>query len=148
MRRLFGFLLVGALLMLPASSFAQNAPQKTLLSGDLVVLAYAVNPDKTADYDQVIAKVKDALMKSEKPEAKQQLAGWKVMRAAKPQPDGSILYVHVINPVPDADYSLTNIVYDVVKDPGEQRAFFDLYRGALKQALFGIEGSVTADLSK
>ena len=146
MRPLFGFLLAGALILLVhGTAYAQT---KQTYTGDLVVLAYAVNPDKTGDYDQVVAKVKDALMKSEKPEAKQQLVGWRVMRAAKPQPDGSILYVHVINPVPDADYSLTNIVYDVVKDPAEQKAFFELYRGALKAALFGIEGSVTADLSK
>ncbi len=146
MRRLFGFVLAGALIILGhGTAYAQN---KQMYTGDIVVLAYAVNADKTADYDQVMAKVKDALMKSEKPEAKQQLAGWKVMRAAKPQPDGSILYVHIINPVKDADYSLTNIVYDVVKDPAEQKAFFELYRGALKAALFGIEGAVTADLSK
>jgi hypothetical protein len=153
MRRLFGFILAGALIMLPAFSvdgtaLAQSAPTKLTFTGDLVVMAYTINADKTADYDKVIAKVKEALMKSEKPEAKQQLAGWKVMKAAMPQPDGSILYIHVINPVPDADYTLTNIVYDVFKDPSEQKAFFELYRGALKQALFSIQGPVVADLSK
>jgi hypothetical protein len=36
-----------------------------------------INPDKTADYEKVIATLKDTLSKSEAPEAKQQLAGWK-----------------------------------------------------------------------
>jgi hypothetical protein len=154
MRRLFGFLLAGALMMLPAFSvdgtaLAQSAPQKTLYTGDMVLVAYTVNADKTADYEQVIAQLKDALVKSDKPEAKQQLAGWKIMKSAMAQPDGSVVYVHVINPVvPDADYSITNIVYNVVKDPGEQKAFFDKYRGALKAALFQINGPITADLSK
>lgn len=153
MRRLFGFLLAGALLMLPAFShggtaLAQTAPQKTTYTGDMVLVAYAVNADKTADYEQVIAQLKDALTKSAKPEAKQQLAGWKVMKNAMAQPDGSFVYVHVINPVvPDADYSITNIVYEVVKDAGEQKAFFEKYRGALKAAMFQLSGPITADLS-
>jgi hypothetical protein len=154
MRRLFGFLLAGALIVLPAFSvhgtaLAQSAPQKQTFTGDMVLLAYAVNADKTADYEKVIAQLKDALTKSEKPDAKQQLAGWKVMKNAMPQPDGSIVYIHVINPVvKDADYSITNLVYDVVKDPGEQKAFYELYRGAMKAALFIIQGPVAADLSK
>ena len=155
MRRLFGFVLAGALMMLPAFSqghgtaHAQQAPQKTLYTGDMVLVAYTVNADKTGDYEQVIGQLKDALSKSEKPEAKQQLAGWKIMKSAMAQPDGSVVYIHVINPVvPDADYSITNIVYDVVKDPAEQKAFFDKYRGALKAALFQISGPITADLSK
>ena len=57
--------------------------------------------------------------------------------------------MHVITPVvKDADYSITNLVYEVVKDPAEQKVFYDLYRGALKQALFVIQGPVTADFSK
>ena len=156
MRRLFGLIAAGAIVLLPAFSqgygttvFAQDAPQKTTFTGDMVVWAFAVNPDKTADYDQVVAKLKDALSKSERPEAKQQLAGWKVMKNTAAQPDGSILYVHVINPVvPGADYSIVNIVYEVFKDPAEQVAFYDAYRGALKAALFLIQGPVTSDFSK
>jgi len=54
----------------------------------------------------------------------------------------------VITPVKDADYSITNLVYEVVKDPMEQKAFYELYRGALQKALFVIQGPVTADFSK
>jgi hypothetical protein len=64
------------------------------------------------------------------------------------QPDGSPLYVHIITPVKDADYSITNLVYEVVKDPAEQKAFFELYRGALQKPLFVIQGPVTSDFSK
>lgn len=156
MRRLSGFVMAGATLLLPAftqSSFAQQAaappPQKTTYSGDVAILAYAVNPDKTGDYEKVVAQVKESLSKSSRPEAKQQLAGWKIMKNAAAQPDGSILYVHVINPVVrDADYSITNIVYDTVTDPMERINFYNLYRGALKSALFVIQGPLTADLSK
>jgi hypothetical protein len=152
MRRLSGVLLAGAVLILPAfsqSAFAQAAPQKTTYTGDLVLAAYVVNADKVADYEKVIATLKDSLSKSPRPEAKQQLAGWKIVKNSANQPDGSALYVHVITPVvKDADYSITNLVYEVVKDPAEQKVFYDLYRGALKQALFVIQGPVTADFSK
>ena len=155
MRRLFGLLVAGAIMLLPAFSqvhgtvFAQAAPQKTTFTGDVAVWAFAVNADKTAEYDQVVAKLKDALSKSERPEAKQQLAGWKVMKNAAPQPDGSVLYVHVISPVVrDADYSIVNIVYEAFKDPAEQKAFYDAYRGALKSALFLIQGPMISDFSK
>jgi hypothetical protein len=83
MRRLSGVLLAGAILLLPAFSqhaLAQSAPQKTTYTGDVVIAAYVVNAGKEADYEKVIATLKDSLAKSPKPEAKQQLAGWKVIK--------------------------------------------------------------------
>jgi len=155
MRRLSGVLLACAMVVLPAFShghgdlLAQTAPQKTLFTGDVVIQAFAINPDKTADYEQVIAKLKDALSKSEAPEAKEQLAGWKVIKNATPNPDGSIVYIHIISPVvKNADYSLMNNIYNVVKDPAEQKAVYDSYRAALKQPLFVIQGPLVLDLSK
>ena len=171
MRRLSGVVMAGAILMLPAFSHPasaqdaaagqpaaqqpaqqqtqEQAPQKTTYTGDMVIAAYAINSDKIAEYDQVIATLKDSLSKSMRPEAKQQLAGWKIMKNSAPQPDGSTLYVHVISPVvPDADYSITNLVYEVVTDPMERLNFYNTYRAALKQALFVIQGPITVDLAK
>lgn len=150
MRRLSGVLLAGAILILPAFSqtaFAQ-AGQKTTYTGDMVIAAYVVNAGKEADYEKVIATLKDSLSKSPRPEAKQQLAGWKVIKNSMNQPDGSPLYLHVITPVKDADYSITNLVYEVVKDPAEQKTFYDLYRGALQKPLFVIQGPVVSDFAK
>ena len=155
MRRLSGVLLACAMFLIPAFShghgdlFAQSPPPKTTFTGDVAILAYAINPDKTAEYDKVIAALKDALSKSEAPEAKQQLAGWKVIKNAMPNPDGTIVYIHIISPVvKDADYSIMNNIYAGVKDPAQQKSIFDLYRGAMKQALFVIQGPLVADLSK
>jgi hypothetical protein len=149
MRRLSGVLLAGAMLIGPQLSqnaFAQGA--KTTYTGDVVIAAYVINADKIADYEKVVATLKDSLAKSSRPEAKQQLAGWKVIKNAMNQPDGSPLYLHIITPVKDADYSITNLVYEVVKDPAEQKAFYELYRGALQKPLFVIQGSMTSDFSK
>ena len=152
MRRLSGVLLAGAILMLPAltqNAFAQaTPPQKTTYSGDVVLVAYAINADKVGDYEKVLATLKDALTKSTKPEAKQQLAGWKIIKNAMPQPDGTIVYVHVITVVKDADYSITNLVYEAVTDPMERTNFFNMYKGALNKPLFAIQGPLVLDFSK
>jgi hypothetical protein len=129
--------------------FAQAAPNKTTFTGDIVVMAFAINPDKTADYEKVIAQLKGALSKSEAPEAKEQLAGWKIIKNAMPNPDGSIVYIHIISPVvKGADYSVMNNIYAAVKDPAEQKAVFEMYRAAMKAPLFVIQGPMVADLSK
>src|SRR5688572_29496613 len=116
MRRLSGVLLAGAILLLPAlSTNAQAgqaaAPQKFTMEGDLALWSVSIRPDKTADYEQILTKVKDALTKSQAPEAKQQLAGWKVIKATKPMPDGNIIYTHVITPAPGADYNILQVLY-------------------------------------
>ena len=156
MRRLSGLVLAGAMLMLPAFSLsghaqeaaAQPAPQKTTYDADAVIVMYAVNPGKDADYEQVIAKLKDALNKSTAPEAKQQLAGWKVVKSQNSlTKDTSSTYIHIISPVvKGADYSIVNIVYAVSTDD-EKRAFYDLYKGALKGALSQINMNELASSS-
>ena len=145
MRRLSGMVVAGALLILPA--FAMNghaqetaaqaaAPPKTTYDADAVIVMYAVNPGKDADYEQVIAKLREALGKSTFPQAKQQLEGWKVVKSQKSLTnDTSSTYIHIISPVvKGADYNITAIVYAVSSDD-EKRAFYDLYKGALKGAL-------------
>jgi hypothetical protein len=153
MRRLSGVLLAGAILLLSALSQSalaaqQAAPQKFTLEGDLALWSVSIRPDKTADYEQVLNRVKEALTKSEAPEAKQQLAGWKVIKAAKPMPDGNIIYTHVITPVPGADYNILQVLYATFTDPTEQKNLYDLYRGAFVGNLGISSGTVAVDLSK
>ena len=152
MRRPFGSLLAAALVTLLCVQHAQAqqaaAPQKLTFTGDVVLWAFTVPPDKTAEYEQVLAKLKAALQKLDTPEAKQQLAGWKVIKNSQPQGDGSILYIHVINPVKDADYSITNIVYAAFTDNKERTAFYELYKGSVKANFFTIQAQMVTDFSK
>jgi hypothetical protein len=154
MRRLFGVVLAGAILILPAfsqSAFAQQAaaaPQKFTLEGDVALWSVAIKADKTADYEQVLAKLKEALAKSEKPEAKQQLAGWRVMQGVKNPQTGDIIYTHIITPVPGADYTIMTNIYDAFPDPMVRQQVYDLYRGAFSQNLGVNSGKIVADFSK
>jgi hypothetical protein len=145
-------LLAGAILVLPAftnAAFAQAAPPpKFTIEGDMAVLMVAVNAAKTADYEQVLNKLKEVLSKSEAPEAKQQAAGWKIVKTLKPQADGTIIYMHIINPVAGADYSVLQSIYAVVKDPAEQKALYDLYVGAGSKNLSLLNGTIAVDLGK
>jgi len=150
MRRLSGVVLAGALLLLPA--FSQNmgvhAQQKLTMDGDLALLSVAIRPDKTGDYEKILMKVKEALTKSTAPEAKQQLAGWKVVKGLKPLPDGNVIYTHVITPVPGADYNILQVLYATFTDPAEQKELYELYRGAFAQNLGLSSNSMAVDLAK
>jgi hypothetical protein len=153
MRRLFGVLLAGAILVMPAlsprSGAVQAQAQKLTFDGDAVIWMVSVKPDKTADFEAVMAALKDALAKSPEADAKAQAAGWKVVKGVKPQADGTIIYAHVINPViKGADYGVMANIYAVVKDPAEQTALFNKYRDSFGANLMQMPLSSVLDFSK
>src|SRR4051812_4692621 len=83
----------------PAAQAADpNAMPCSLAADGALVLNY-IKADKTEDFEEVVGKVREALTKSEKPERKAQAAGWKIYKAAEPGPQGSVLYVWVVDPV-------------------------------------------------
>jgi hypothetical protein len=151
MRRLSGMIVTGALVVLPAffqghaghtAQVAAQAAQKLTFEGDTALWTVAIKPDKTADFESLMTKVKE-------PERKQQAAGWKVVKAPKALPDGNIPYVHVISPVvKDADYTIMAILYEAITDPAEQRALYELYRGAFAANLGAGAYTAVVDLSK
>jgi len=132
----------------PAAAQPAPAKQTVTFDTDVVLWAFQVKADKTADYDKAMEKLKAALQKITRPEAKQQLAGWKIIKNSTPQGDGSILYVHVLSPViKGADYSILNLVYEAFTDYKEQKEFYELYSGAVLKPYFAIQGPTT-DFSK
>ena len=91
------------------SPAAQATPAKSpyVFAADAAAILNFVKADKTADFEMIIGKLKDALAKSDKPERKQQAAGWKVFKAAEAGPGGSVIYVSLMDPVvKGADYSV------------------------------------------
>ena len=64
-------------------SHAAAAPSPFVFPGDAGVILNFVKADKTADFEMVLGKVKEALAKSDKPERKAQAAGWKVFKAIR-----------------------------------------------------------------
>jgi hypothetical protein len=59
----------------------------------------------------IVGKLKEALEKSTNPERAQQAASWKVYKAAEPAPNGSVVYVFLIDPVvKGSDYTVSTIL--------------------------------------
>lgn len=119
----------------PAAQPAQQAQaQKSpyVFAGDGAAILNFVKPDKTADYEMVIGKLKEALAKIEKPERKQQAAGWKIFKAAEGGPGGSVIYVSLMEPVvKDADYSVALILSEAF--PTEVQALYKTYSESFGQ---------------
>ena len=151
MRRLSGFLLAGAIMVLPALSQHGTAHAQDALTftGEAAILSIAIKPDKTADFEEVMSKVREALMQSPNAQRKQQAAGWKVLKSSTPMPDGNLVYTHVITPVVSgADYAIMTILYEAFEDPTERTRLYELYSGAFGAALGGSDNSIVLDLSR
>lgn len=133
--RRLGLMFLGLTIgLLPASTAFAQAPatpvanQRTF-AGDGAIWLHFIKSDKTADFEMVIGKLREALAKSEKPERKQQAETLKIFRS--PDPSGSnVLYVMVIDPpVKGADYSISNIISESFP-PAEANTILTAYAGA------------------
>ena len=138
-----------ALALLPAAVFAQNPPAQTApapaaaqpekkeprmaFTGDSGIFLYQIKPDQTAVFEELVGKVKEALGKSDKPERKQQLAGWKLYKASEPM-GGNTLYVFVADPaVKAAEYDLLMLLAEGLGAEAakpENQELFKKYVGA------------------
>jgi hypothetical protein len=140
--------MAGAYRLGEAAQTAVEEHQKSglVLNGDAALWTVAIKPDKTADFEKVLARVRDALQQSAQPERKQQAAGWRVLKVDKPLPDGTIAYIHIITPVANADYTLLKMIYE--EFPSESQQMYETYRAAFAKNLALASGSVVMDMSK
>ena len=141
-----------ALALLPAALFAQTPPAgappapaagqaptdkpkepRMSFTGTSGVFLYQIKPDQTAVFEELVAKVKDSLAKSDKPDRKQQLAGWKLYKAAEPMSNNT-LYVFVADPaVKGAEYDLLMLFAEglgAAAGTPENQELFKKYIGA------------------
>ena len=128
---------------LVGTTFSYAARQATgrVFASEAGLIFNQVKADKTADFELVMAKLKEALAKSEDATRRQQAAGWKVFRSVEPGPNGSVLYVFVMDPaVQGADYTVAKILNEAF--PAEvqdlYKKFADAYAGASAQSLVNL----------
>lgn len=107
---------------------AQEAPAKPVLplEGDAVVITMLIKPDKTADFESVLAKYKESLEKSEKPARKQQLAGMKVFKSTQPAQGNAVYIIYVDPVVKDEEYDISRVIAEVF--PTEVQEIFNKYK--------------------
>ncbi|HEY7171713.1 MAG TPA: hypothetical protein VH417_12770 [Vicinamibacterales bacterium] len=107
---------------------AQAAPAKNpyVFASDGALLLQFIKADKTADFEMIMAKVKEALNKSDKPERKEQAKSWKLFKAAEAGAGGAAIYVSIIEPaVKGADYTVSTILAEGF--PTEANALYKTY---------------------
>jgi hypothetical protein len=111
---------------------AAAAPRGRLFGADAGMILNTIKPDKVADFEMVIDRVKAALHQSSDPVRKQQAAGWKVFKAVEPGANNTVLYVFWINPaIKDADYTVSKILSEAFPNEveGLYRKFSESYGG-------------------
>lgn len=125
--------------MLPGSGAAAPAaqqqqdgaePAKPLLTlnGGAAIITILIKPDKTADFELVLAKLKDAMHNSPKPVRKAQAEGWKIFKSTQ-MAQGNAVYIMRIDPViPGEEYDITRLIAEVF--PVEVQELFVKYKDA------------------
>jgi hypothetical protein len=112
-----------AVLALAGTARAQQAapaPNPFLFNADGGVVLNFVKPDKTADFEMVLGKLKEAIGKSSKPEHKDLATGWKIFKASEPGPGGAVIYVFIFDPATKGgEYSVGNILVDAFGAEGQ-----------------------------
>ena len=141
---MFGVLLAAPVHAQPAP--AQAVPNVRVFPNDGGMVLNFIKPDKTADFEEVMAKLKEALMKGTKPEQKEQAAGWKVFKSPE-MAGANHLYVFVIYPaVKGADYQISNII--AAAFPTEANAILQKYADAYAQGMNIVNLILLQDFSK
>jgi hypothetical protein len=120
---LAGFTLAGA--AVASAQEAKAAPVMTL-DGDAAVITILIKPDKTADFESVIAKYKEALEKSENPTRKQQLAGMKFFKSPTVAQGNAMYIIYVDSVVKGEEYDITRVVTEVF--PVEVQTVYQKYK--------------------
>ena len=100
-----------------ASVAAAQEPAKPApvmaLEGDAAMVTILIKGDKTADFESVIAKYKEALEKSDNPKRKEQLAGMTFFKSPTAV-QGNAMYIISVNPVVKGEeYDITRVVTEV-----------------------------------
>jgi hypothetical protein len=139
-----------AVIAAAAPSYAQApaaAPNTRTFNGGAGVIIYTIKAASATDFEGVLNKTKEALMKSEKPERKQQAASWRVYKSDTPGKDGNVTYVMLIDPaVKEADYNIVNILNEAF--PAEIQALFKTYTDSFASGLIPINLIPVVDYSK
>lgn len=131
----------------PPAQQAAAAPTTRVFANDAGLVLNFIKPDKTADFEAVMSKLKEALQKSTKPERKQQAASWKVFKSPEPAAGGNVLYVFIIDPaVKGADYTVSTILAEAF--PQEVQTLYKQYAESYASGQNFVNLALVQDFSK
>ena len=125
---LAGLTLAGAGVASAQEPAKEPAKPVLTLEGDASVIIVLIKPDKTADFETVIAKYKEAMGKSDNASRKEQLAGLKIFKSPTAM-GGNTAYIFSVDPViKGQEYDITRVIHEVF--PSEATDMFNKYKDA------------------
>ena len=131
----------------PPEQAAKVLSAPHLLTSDGGLVLNFIKPDRTADFEAVVAKLKEALKKSPKPERQKQAASWKVYKSPEAGPGGSMVYVFTMEPaVKGVDYTVSAILSEAF--PADAIALYKQYSEAYASGYNFLNLSLVQDLGK
>lgn len=125
-----GWLTVAVAVVIGSGVWAAAAqePAKPVFTpgGEAAIITMLIKPDKTADFELVLGRLKEALQKSENPRRREQAAGWKVFKSSQ-LAQGNAVYIMRIDPViKGEEYDITRLIAEVF--PVEVQDLFLKYK--------------------
>jgi hypothetical protein len=130
-----------------AATPAQPAvPASRRFTSDAGVMFSVIKPDKTADFEAVMARVKEGLARSEDPKRKAQALGWRVFKGVEAGPGGNVVYMWILDPpVKDADYTITEILREAF--PAEAQDLWAKYQACFVSGQTMLNLQLTLNMS-
>jgi len=115
----------------PAAAAQDQDPFKFQIDTPMLMIL-SIAPEGGADFEAAMAKVKEVLAKSDKPERKQQAAHWKVTKA-EAQQGGNLMYMFALDQVvKDVTYSPFLILQEGGVPPADVKALYDKIAPTIK----------------
>lgn len=123
-----------------------SVPASRRFTSDAGVMFSVIKPDKTADFEAVMARVKEGLTRSDDPKRKQQALGWRVFKGLEPAPGGNVVYMWILDPpVKDADYTITDILREAF--PSEAQDLWAKYQACFASGQTLLNLQLTTNMS-
>ena len=105
----------------PAAAAQAPAAPKVPFTTPAGILLVQIKPDKTADFEEMVGKLKAGFAKTQDATLKSQAAGFKVYKSAEPFGPNALYVVQIEPTVPNSEYELFNMLLRTMT-PEEQRA--------------------------
>jgi hypothetical protein len=96
------------------------------------IILNAVRPERVADFEKVVGYLQAALASSTDSTVRAQAQGWRVFKASETGPNGSVLYVFLLDPtMPGTDYGLGRILAEAYPEQAKLQEIWKLYTDSL-----------------
>jgi hypothetical protein len=130
-RRLLKLLACGPGVWFSRATVNGQSPTR-VFGSDAGMVLNTIKPERSADFEIVMERLKSALQQSADPVRKQQANGWKVFKALEPGANNTVLYVFWLSPaIKGADYTVSKILYEAFPKEVEElyQKFSESYAG-------------------